>query len=137
MTSKKISVLAFISILLVFATIGFLRRDKLTNDFRVTTGNIYEFGNSRGSGNTIFFKYRFSVNGQMFHGNSSLSCNRAKRVNFQSWTNGKKVQVVYEESNPNNSDLLLSREDYRQYAVEIPIEYNAQVKLIDSLCIGE
>jgi len=109
----------------------------LENNFQLAIGHIYDFGNSRGTGSTIFFKYRFSVNGQMFYGNSGLPCDRAKRINFQSWINGKKVQVVYEKSKPDNCDVLLSREDYKQYSVEIPTEYNMQIKMIDSLCAGE
>lgn len=133
-SQKKISIIVFISTLVLIALFALYRKRNLENNFIVSSGYIYDFGNSRYSGATIFFKFRHSVNGVTYYGNFDFPCVRENKLHFRSWTNGKIVQVVYERNNPNNCKLLLTREDYKEHGLSIPIDYKQQVELIDSIC---
>lgn len=134
MNAKKISLVIFGVALIIFVSIAFHKNNSLDRNFAITNAYIYDFGNSRNAGSTIFFKFKFSVNSITYNGNSGMPCERAKTLFFQSWANGKEVQVVYDKKNPDNCSILLTKENYMKYGLDIPNEYKSQTEFIDSLC---
>jgi len=131
---KKISIIVFSGILVIIVLFAIFRQRALKSNFAIEKGYIYEFGNSRSSGNRIFFKFRFSLKGVTYYGNSAMPCARENKIHFQSWTYGKSVQVIYNKANPDNCRLLLTKEDYKKYGLSVPEVYRVQTDLIDSLC---
>ena len=131
---KRIGLVIFVFLLILFVSVAFYKKNSLKNNFSITNGYIYDFGNSRYSGNTIFFKYKFSVNNIIYSASSGVSCDRRKKFFFQSWKNGKMVQVVYDIKDPDNSSILLTKENYKKYGLNIPNKYKSEIDYIDSLC---
>lgn len=133
-SQKRVGGIIFIGVLLLFALYAVFRKRALENNFALATGSIYDLGSSRHSSNTIFFKYRFIVNGVTYTGNSGMPCDSKKEIYFQSWKYGIRVKVAYHKKNPGNNELLLTNEDYKAYGLSIPEWYKAKTQLIDSLC---
>ncbi|MES1216902.1 MAG: hypothetical protein ABUT20_15410 [Bacteroidota bacterium] len=132
-SQKNVSTIVLIGVLVLLVFFALYKRKRLINNFMITDGYIYEFGNSRNSGNTIFFKFRFVVDQVTYYGNTGVPCARTNEIYFQSWKNGKKVEVVYEKEKPDNCSILLSIRNYNQYSLKIPEEYKGQIHFIDSL----
>lgn len=136
-SQKRVSGIIFIGVLLIIALYAVFRKISLENNFALATGYIYDLGSSRHSSNTIFFKYRFIVNGVTYTGNSGMPCERNKEIYFPSWKYGIRAQLAYHKKNPGNNELLLTKEDYKVYGLSVPEWYKARIQLIDSLCKGD
>lgn len=136
-SQKRASGIIFLVVFLLIALYAVFRKRSLENNFALATGYIYELGSSRHSSNTIFFKYRFVLNGVTYTGNSGMPCDRKKEIYFQSWKYGIRAQVAYHKKSPGNNELLLTKEDYKAYGLSIPEWYKEKTQLIDSLCTEE
>jgi len=113
---------------------GIFRKSSLRNNFEVSTGEIIEMGLSRNSGNTIFFKFKFSLNNDLFYGNTGIGCDRLKKAILSDLLLGKKMQIIYDKTNVNNCKMLFKKSEYDKYQLDISPDYLPIINIIDNIC---
>jgi len=131
-----IILLGFILWLIMYIT---YRGYSLHKNFAVTDGYIYKFGRASSSGKLsshtgTYFKYRFKVNNDDYTGETSIPCSWNNSIKFPSWDLGKKMQLVYDRKNPNNSKMLFCEKDYKEFDLSVPEEFQDELHYLDSLC---
>ena len=134
MNSKNIKI--FIGVLLIafIFIVGTIKKNSLKKNFELTNGEVYELGQSRNSGNTIFLKFRFFNNCDLVYGNTGIPCDRVNSPAIRNILLGKKAQILYDKEDINNCKILIRKSDYEEYKLPISKDYLPLINLVDSIC---
>lgn len=119
--------IGFSIFILIIVFISKCQNNGLQRNPRFAKAIITELGNSRNAGNRIFLKYKFFVMGNKYTGNTGLDCSRSMTQDISFYMLGREVNVVYQESNPNNCKLLLSYSDFKKYGLSVQTTYDSTV----------
>ena len=107
---------------------------RLMKNFRTNRAIITGLGNSRNSGGRIFLKYKFVLKDRIYYGNTSFSCNRSAEEQVANYMTGKEVAVVYQSTNPRNSEILLNKTDFPKYGLQTSKTDSFSLSTLCSLC---
>lgn len=101
---------------------GMIESNELKNSYELTTGVITYFGYSAGSAGSGA-DYIFEVERVRYEGGFPRTkfCVNPNKVNDPR-LKSIKIPIVYELGNPENSKMLLKKEDYKEFKVEYPEE---------------
>ena len=132
--NSKILVFVFVMLaLLLFYIIMFFRGAKLKKDFEIASGEILTAFTTPKNSN-VLVRYSFVVNGKIANGVSSTGCSDSR---YYSLLNevlpSKSMTVVFQKTNPDNSEMLFSTSDFERYKLTVPDNQKVIVKIIDSL----
>lgn len=132
MREKTIAML-LISLIVLLYSLAINGKKKLENSFTVTTAEIQTtFISSKNS--NVLVRYTFEVNGKIFSGISNSGCSDYEYYSFlNELLPTKSLTVVFEKTNPKNSEMLFSTNDFKRFKLNIPNNQKQVVKIIDSL----
>jgi hypothetical protein len=133
MKHNKILIAIIIGVF-VFGLIVWNRdRRALKKDYALALGEVYDLETNSKSPD-IFVKYYFQVGTKKYQSHSSIDCPKVDCLQFTyQLLNGKALYVIYERSNPKNSEMLFSIADYLHYKIKLEGEQKDIVLSLDSL----
>ncbi len=132
---KTILIIIFFCILLIPIFKAFLANKSIYKNAKITKGIVLELGSSRKNPDKIFFKYKFYVRNVEYEGKSGIVCTNSKdRSALSYFLINRQVPIVYDSLSPNNSEMLFTEKNFKEYGLSFPNEFQTLSSSIDSIC---
>lgn len=111
----------------IFFGVGYLyytyvETDNIKKDFSQTTGYIYEFAEPEHRGTTQSTRYKYTVDGKEYERGTYGMDACEGMEEFRSEIIAIKYTVVYSNSDPESSRLLVSPKQFEEYDLDFPAE---------------
>jgi hypothetical protein len=100
-----------------------------------TVGTVKDIATYYQNGGQVFIKYEFKVVERIYDGQTSIvSKNKYNDRNFLKTVLIKRTfPVVFDSSDPDNSKILLAKDDYRKFNIKRPDSLSKYFIIIDSI----
>jgi hypothetical protein len=126
-------ILILLMVLFIFYK-GHKEISRLHHNFQVGTGEIIDIETFYNSGGQIFVIFITRVGKDDITSKTSIFCEKKNKPAFKKYLIGKKLEIVYEKTDPDNCEMLLTREGYETYKL-VPSKASAIIlDSINSIC---
>lgn len=106
----------------------------LHHNFQVGTGEIIDIETFHNSGGEIFVKFITRVGNNDITSKTGIHCDNSHKPAFKKYLIGKKLEIVYEKTDPDNCEMLLTREGYETYKLVPSTASTIILDSINSIC---
>ncbi|WP_205510097.1 hypothetical protein [Longitalea arenae] len=128
------SIVVFVIIVSFIVYKAVTQESRLMRDFKRSTAEIIDIETFHNGGKNIFIKFKAKIDGKELTSKTSVDCAKSKKAVFKDYLIGKKLDIVYERTDPDNCKMLLTRKSYQKYKL-IPSNESAMVlDSIESIC---
>lgn len=122
--------LALIGIILIISSV---EKRNLMKHYETTTGEITSIDEFNKSSGRLTFRFKFYVDKKVYSGSRMFGCGD-NNFKLQNVLRNKIMTVVYEQDDPGTCALLMTRQDYGKFKLNISEDALPLLSFIENTC---